>query len=216
MFLYTVVVLSLVATSKAGSAIWPEPVTSSGHDGVVWVPNDLRASFHCGDDLMAWDVTASGFSTDQSFYGRSQLRLTELLGGWQASLGFTSDSRDERCDDALSEDEALRAAVKRTLTEVSKSAFVPWKFHSRASNFEPELLDDAPFLQALQISQRHCPNVGFQPAPFFDGDESYELKIEDGVARVKSNSTIGTLNALRKSAGLPAFLSCLSRVQSTG
>lgn len=216
MLLSTVVALSLVAASQAGSTIWPEPVTFSGNSEVVWLPNDLRAHFRCGDDLMAWDVTASGFSTDQSFYGRSQLRLTELLGGWQESLGFTSDSRDEPCDDAPSEDEALRAAVKRTLKEVSKSAFVPWKFHSRASNFEPEALEDAPFLQALQISQRECPDGGLRPAQFFNGDESYDLNIQDGVARIKSNSTIGTLNALRKSAGPPVFLSCVSHVQSTG
>lgn len=185
--------------STAASSLWPEPIAYSSEGDVLWIPSDLKASFSCGDNSTAWSMTSIGASSDHSLFERSQQRLSQLLGDWQPYFGHSGSIHPSDDNVALSEDEAVRSAVRRALKEVAESAFVPWKFHSRTSNFEPGRDHDGPVLSGIQVYQRRCPGSGFVPSDFFNADESYALKIRDRVAVINSASSIGTINALSES-----------------
>ena len=96
----------------------------------------------------------------------------------------------------FSEDQILRSAIDHTLWSVHKETFVPWKFHKRHSQFEPESTDAGSSFSGLTISQRHCPSESFEPTSFFDDDESYNILIDHSNAQLRSNSTLGTLRGL--------------------
>ena len=199
MLSYAYVVLCLLSQSLAHSTVWPEPKSYDGHDGTLWISPDLKVSFSCGSahDLR-WQLTAAGLvPRNQSIFERSQQRFSELLGDWQASLGLTAGDNVGCHASSLSDNQSLRDAARRTVTSMTRTSFVPWKFHPRGSSFEPVYDARQPVLEDVHIKQQKCPDVGFDPQSFFNDDESYAVDVQDNEITVKSNSTVGTINALQ-------------------
>lgn len=100
----------------------------------------------------------------------------------------------------VSEADHLRSAVKDAMSGIRRTKFAPWKFYSRGSRFEPHgdnLIDG---LAAVEIIQKSCPSNGFDPATFFDGDESYTITVEGNITKIYTKSTIGTIRSLGESS----------------
>ncbi|KPI40007.1 Beta-hexosaminidase 2 [Cyphellophora attinorum] len=187
MLIHLVTLAGWLTLSIAGSPIWPEPNAYESHGDVLWIPFPLRTAFSCG---------LSNASNNDFFYERSRGSLSHLLGGWQSWFGFASDVDEDQLGASVSEADAVKAAVGRTLQDISTSKFIPWKFHSRHDAFEPAENQNASMLTSLYIYQSTCPSSSFDAAAFFDGDESYEIDVTEGVARINAVSSIGIINAL--------------------
>ena len=183
------------------SPIWPQPSHIHLGNETLWFdfPLSFSVDLFCdGHEYSAWSIPAPGsqitlLSRLKQSVLRSLATVQHVLEPYFPQYVDTSTSSSHD----LSEEKILRFAVGRTLLEMSQESFVPWKFHQRHSQFEPESTDaDSPF-KSLSISQRYCPPKSFRPDIFFDGDESYELLIERSVASVRTNSTLGTVRALQ-------------------
>ena len=190
---FCLAVLNILASLVAGLRVWPEPLDVTTGDGVVWHKRNLQVVLRCGLDS---DVSISfsknveepnpllGFA--HSFWGISQLFLS--------SNTTAQDSRD-----VLSEAKIFRGAVRRTLQFLDDMNFVPWKFHPRRSDYEPDIdSDDHSVVESFVITQTRCPSdKDVLPVDFFSGDESYQIEISDGRALISSNDTLGSLWALQ-------------------
>lgn len=187
MLVRLVTLAGCLTLSIAGSPIWPESDTYASHGEVLWVPFPLPVALTCG---------LLNASNDDSFYERSRGSLSHLLGSWQSWFGFAGDVNEDELGASLSEADAVKAAIGRTLNDIAKTKFIPWKFHSRHMTFEPDEHQNASMLTALYICQSTVPSSSFDAAAFFDGDESYEIDVTEGVARIKAASSVGVINAL--------------------
>lgn len=181
--------LSLPLVS-ARLGLWPQPVhAESGHDA-IWVVAGLHATLRCGNGSQT-----AAFSQRQSQYA-----ILSTLGEWQQTiLQYTGRGEQSQTQEPLPESEVLRAAVRASINHIHRSRFVPWKFHSKGSAFEPDETASNLSLTALEISQTSCPSSTFEPNAFFQEDETYEIRIDNSTAYIKANSTIGSIRALGKS-----------------
>lgn len=170
--------------------VWPEPAFLDSGPNAQWVSRTraFEVVLHCEQngssrtDVLETNGVRDSVST--SFSGWLQLHL----------------NTDEAEHD-LSEAEILRLAVSRSIQAIRKTKYIPWKTHSRYSNFEPSPLasDNATaMLNQVQIHQIACPSTSELDAnAFLTGDESYELTVDQGIVTVNSWSTLGSLRALQ-------------------
>ncbi|KAF7510182.1 hypothetical protein GJ744_007081 [Endocarpon pusillum] len=113
----------------------------------------------------------------------------------------------------FSEQEILQSAIQRTQKKITSTRFVPWKFYSKTTNFEPDSSASNQTLTTVKISQSNAATGTISAKDFFSGDESYTITISEyGAADIKSNSTLGTIRALQTLEQLFYAYSDLSRV----
>lgn len=179
------------------TAIWPQPAEWSVGTQVLWLGHAPEVTLRC-------EERSSTLRT------RGRQRQTKPRMGFvdnmlypaQVVWGHLQTLSDDDCwqigDNEFSENSILHEAAFETMKSIQDSKFVPWKLHARNEPFEP--LPDAPRheLSALQIQLSSCPKKStFNPHTFFDGDESYELVINNQTAILRSNSTLGSLRGLQ-------------------
>ena len=187
----TAVLFVCLSLASARLAVWPQPLHVESGQDAAWFDPGLRVTLVCGNESQHIDVS-------DSYSGQLQSSIAHALGGWQTILGFASS--DERQQDrvSISEQQHLRTAVHETIKQIRRSHFVPWKFHPKSSAFEPDRNSTNQSLTVLEIAQRPCPASVFEASTFFAGDEAYELTIENGTVRIRTQSTLGTIRALGK------------------
>lgn len=193
MLIATTVLYFCLSLTVARLALWPQPLhVESGRD-TAWLDPGLHVTLICGNESQHIDVS-------DSYSGQLQSSIAQALGGWQTILGFTSRHEQQQQDTAaVSEQQHLREAVHGAVKQIYRSNFVPWKFHSKTSPFEPNRDSIDQSLTVLEIAQTSCPASVFEASTFFAGEEAYELLIENSIARIRTQSTLGTIRALGKS-----------------
>lgn len=195
--------VGFVLLSRALS-IWPEPTQASSGTEVLWLSPYLALRITCGNHSVP--SYNARLSDETSLYSRSQQRLYQVLDGWQSLLGLSSDETGYE-DDHSSEQDYLVNAIESSVRSIMKTKLVPWKFHSRRSVFEPDSDAERIYIDSLVVFQSSCPSSsGFDAGNFFNADESYSLRVSEHTISVESDSTIGTMHALRTNLGIFPFL----------
>lgn len=178
--------------ASARLALWPEPLhVESGHDA-LWLDSGLRVTLVCGNESQYLDLS-------DSYSGQLQSSIAQALGGWQIILGIAGRGEQRHDTASLTEQQYLQAAVRETFKQIRRSNFIPWKFHPKATAFEPDPNSIGRSLAVLEIAQTSCPASKFRPSSFFGVDEAYEITVEDATARIRTQSTLATMRALGKS-----------------
>ena len=91
----------------------------------------------------------------------------------------------------------VEAAVHRAQQKIFTDNFVPWKFHPRGSDFEPDLYVPKTYINSVIIQQDATDPENVYKALAGAVDESYTLSISsDGHVLITSVSSIGILRAL--------------------
>lgn len=169
--------------------IWPQPAFVEQGSDAQWVSRlfGFEASVHCEENgSQLYKILSS-----DTVRGLVQNAISD----WRRFY------MPEHADHELSEDLILRDAVSRNKKAIMTTKYVPWKTHSRHSQFEPSpAIDDksAVTLDQLRINQERCPSKDkLDPGAFLAGDESYELTVKKGVASISSRSTLGSIRALQ-------------------
>ncbi len=131
--------------------------------------------------------------------------LVSQTFGFSDNVSFPTNS--------FSEEEILQAAIQRTQKKITSTRFVPWKFYSKSTNFEPDSTASNQTLTTVKINQRFAARLNISAQDLFSGEESYTITVsESGVADIRSNSTLGTIRALQTFEQLFYAYSDLSRV----
>ncbi|KAK2019967.1 family 20 glycosyl hydrolase [Colletotrichum eremochloae] len=182
---FLVLFLSL-ALDQVHAGIWPAPKKLSTGKDVLFISQTLEITYNGGS--VRWLSSSNPSPVDEK-------QLTENLFhaqlpytyGYNPASGSTFDSKD-----------IVQGGVSRAMSAIFQQNFVPWKFHKKNSDFEPDVYaTDKKFLKSLQITQTaEDETCTFKPAAG-EVDESYALNItEDGSATLVANSSTGVLRGL--------------------
>lgn len=195
-------VLILAQVSAATNALlWPQPSELSLGDQVVWLdPRTVDIVYPCSDNIS--QVFKPDIDTSQIHrIGRLLVqRPYQLVRDILKEVGIvapiTPTTSSERW--TLSENFILESAVDDMLGSLTYSGLVPWKFHPRHSAFEPDQCIPKTPISAIHLDLPGCPSQSeFQADEFFQGNESYTLRINESVVVVQSNSTLGAIRGLQ-------------------
>ncbi|KAF2807818.1 uncharacterized protein BDZ99DRAFT_509962 [Mytilinidion resinicola] len=92
--------------------------------------------------------------------------------------------------------EIVQYAIQKTYATIFEKNFIPWKFYSRNSNFEPSN-SDKKHVTALTLKQNAADPDNLVNALAGDVDESYGLSLtEEGEVTITANSSIGLVRGL--------------------
>jgi hexosaminidase len=92
----------------------------------------------------------------------------------------------------------VASAIKRAEAQLENTAFIPWKFYPRNSDFEPTYDDSVKQITQIIINQQpSAEDESSDIRTYLDGDESYNLEFTvDGQVTLSSNAAIGTIRGL--------------------
>ncbi|ERF71809.1 hypothetical protein EPUS_01724 [Endocarpon pusillum Z07020] len=195
------ILLSINLFISFGLCLWPHPREFTSGSSVLWVSSQLNIQ------------TSSGNATTGR-YSRGSMYVA-LAGSWRYLVSQTFGLSDNVSipTNSFSELEILQSAIQRTQKTITSTRFVPWKFYSKTTDFEPDSSASNQTLTTVKICQSNAAKGTISAKDFFSGDESYTITIsESGAADIKSNSTLGTIRALQTFEQLFYAYSDLSRV----
>ncbi|KAF6813322.1 glycosyl hydrolase family 20 [Colletotrichum sojae] len=180
-----VIFLSL-ALGQVGASIWPAPKKLSTGKNVLFISQTLEITYN-GGSVRWFSPLDSAFQrkaqdTENLFH--MQLPYTY---GYTPAPGSTFSSKD-----------IVQGGVSRAMGAIFSKNFVPWKFHPKNSQFEPDVYAaDKKTVKSLQITQTNEDKLDtFKPLAG-DVDESYTLNVtEDGAATITAKSSTGVLRGL--------------------
>lgn len=195
------ILLSIHLFISLGLCLWPLPKEFTFGTSVLWVSPQLNFQ------------TSSGDATTGQYSRRSM--YVAVADSWKflVSQAFGFSDNVSIPTNSFSEHEILQSAIQRTQKTITSTRFVPWKFHSKTTQFEPDSSTSNQTLTTVKINQRFAPKANISAQDFFSGEESYAITIsESGAANIKSNTTLGTIRALQTFEQLFYAYSDLSRV----
>ncbi|KAK1452337.1 glycosyl hydrolase family 20 [Colletotrichum melonis] len=177
-----------LAVGQVSAGIWPAPKKLSTGKSVLFISQTLEITYNGGS--VRWRPSSASTSTshdetqDTENFFNVQLPYTY---GYNPASGSTFNSKD-----------IVQGGVSRAMAAIFQQNFVPWKFHPKNSDFEPDVYAaDKKAVKSLQITQtgEDKPST-FKPVAG-DVDESYALNItEDGSATLTAKSSTGILRGL--------------------
>ncbi len=173
--------------SALGLALWPEPTQFTFGTSLLWLSPQVEFK------------TSSSNQTAGQYSRRSvYVALSDSLEFLRSQTFGFSDNQSAQAN-SFSEQDILQSAIQRTQETITSTKFVPWKFYSRTSNFEPDSSGSYQTITTVQINQKkNAATENISAEDFFSSDESYGISIgESGVAEIQSISTLGTIRALQ-------------------
>ena len=184
---YVRIILSISLLIAQSLCLWPEPTQFTPGTSVLWLSPHIQ-------------FLISSANETRGYYPYKSLCVApfdplDLLH----SQTFCSSDNQTTPSGSISQQDILHSAIQRTQKTLTSTKFVPWKFYSRTTDFEPDSSASYQTLATVQISQLdNAEKDVISAAEFFDGDESYSINIsESGFGEIKSNSTLGTIRALQ-------------------
>jgi hypothetical protein len=171
-------------------------------DQVVWVDRAMTATLYCG---IAEAVEPVFQVHSPGTVGHYKEAIKQIALSGSQSVRRILDKGNQHSlpsqpSASIPEQDIVREAIRRTVADIHTSKFVPWKFHTRGSKFEPEPGNAESHLTALGVKQLICPMRLTDPLNYHAGDESYKITLDHGSAWIESVSSVGTLRALGKSS----------------
>ena len=189
--------LALVVYSTFACALWPQPTEFERGDQVLWLDfASLQTVLRCED--VETPLLSSNSEPLKGLFSSSLNTVAQWSGSIFDSVPLISTNKSVNSGKAITESSILQDAVQDALKAIRHSKFIPWKFHSRHSNFEPD--PDLPheYISRLELRVIECPSSEIlRPREFFDGDEFYEVIIHNATAIINAQNTIGALRGLQ-------------------
>ncbi|RVX69205.1 hypothetical protein B0A52_07181 [Exophiala mesophila] len=199
-----------MVSAATNGLLWPEPSEGSLGEQVVWLdPRTVDIVFPWSDSQVVQPETVTGqghgigrwlmqhpYELVHDLLKKVRIVATHLKSPPTPSK--TPPIPSER--PKVSENAILESAVGDMLESLTYSGLIPWKFHPRHSDFEPEpdYCDPKRPISAIHVVLPSSPSQSeFQADDFFHGDESYTLKVNESVVVVQSNSTLGAIRGLQ-------------------
>lgn len=143
--------------AATASAIWPIPSSYSHGEGLVWVDESVQFTYNGAGQVSHATVPVPNEDTTYQYQAH--------LGSYGHGSGQNTSSSDK----------IVNKAIERTLETLFKQNFVPWKFHPRFSDFEPNASAEKVLIKTVTLKQNGTdPEDILKPA---NGsvDESYAL-----------------------------------------
>jgi hexosaminidase len=106
--------------AATASAIWPIPSTYTHGEGVLWVDQSVQFTYN---------------GAEQVSQSTKPLPNEDTTHHYQANLGSHGHYGGQNI---TSSQRIVTKAMERTLKTLFEQSFVPWKFHPRFSDFEPD------------------------------------------------------------------------------
>ena len=168
--------------AATASAIWPIPSSYSHGESLVWVDESVQFTYNGAAQVS--HATAPQPNEDGTYQ-------------YQAHLGSYGHGGGQNTSSA---DKIVNKAIERTLETLFKQNFVPWKFHPRFSNFEPDASADKVLIKTISLKQNGTdPEDILRPATG-SVDESYALTVSDA-----GDVTISAVTSIGLARGLTTF-----------
>lgn len=115
-------------------------------------------------------------------------------GAGQAHLGSYGHGGGQNTS---SSDKIVNKAIERTLETLFKQNFVPWKFHPRFSDFEPDASADKVLIKTVALKQNGTDPADILKPATGSVDESYALTVSDaGDVTISAVTSIGLAHGL--------------------
>ena len=156
------------------TAIWPIPSTYTHGHGVLWIDSSVEITYN---------VLAEVPARPARFLVMQWLR--DILPQ-QSSYGSKATQNN-----------IIETAMANARDTISNKNFVPWRFHPRNTNFQPNAHVSRTCITSISLSQNGTDPAGVQKPLAGDNDESYSLSISsDGTARITAATSIGLAHGL--------------------
>jgi hexosaminidase len=188
--------LALLSQAGSVSALWPIPASYSLGTTALWIGRDVKVEV----------ITAAGASNvgTMTLFEQEQNPLMAydpfeslLIFPLLRYLVFSKLSNSTNSTSSPS-DEIIGAAVQKTHETIFNHGYIPWRFHTRNSKFEPDAsTNGTKAVKSITLVQKNkdSPNV-LKPA-VNEVDESYRLQLTvDGKVTITANSSIGIARGL--------------------
>ncbi|KAK5168717.1 Glucosamine-6-phosphate isomerase (Glucosamine-6-phosphate deaminase) (GNPDA) (GlcN6P deaminase) [Saxophila tyrrhenica] len=139
---------------------------------------------------------------------------TTALAIWPLPVSYTNGSEtlwidrnvrisynggDESSDNTWTS-KIVNNSIQRTYDTLFNKNFVPWKFHQRNSDFEPQLTSDATYITSIVLQQNGSDPDNVMKPDVGDVDESYTLSMSSS-----GEVVITALSSIGLSYGLTTF-----------
>jgi len=168
--------LTFAATA---SAIWPIPSSYSHGESVLWIDQSVQFTYNGAGQVS--HLTTPLPNKDTTYQSQAHL-------GSYGHNGAQNISSSERI---------VTNAIGRTLETLFNQNFVPWKFHPRFSDFEPDASAEKVSIKTIALKQNGTdPEDILKPATG-SVDESYALTVSDaGDVTITAVTSIGLAHGL--------------------
>jgi hexosaminidase len=171
---------SLLAATA--SAIWPIPSSYSHGEGLLWVDESVQ-------------FTYNGAAAGQVSHAATPPPNKDGTYQYQAHLGSYGH---QNSSSPSSSNKIVNKAIERTLETLFKQNFVPWKFHPRFADFEPDASSaEKVLIKTIALKQNGTdPEDVLKPATG-SVDESYALTVsEGGDVKISAVTSVGLARGL--------------------
>jgi hexosaminidase len=162
-------------------AIWPQPVSFSSGDSVLWIEKGVHVNYNGGGPVR-WIPLLNDVLTSQT----ERVLDEQISYSDNNQNGFSSKS-------------IVQQAINRALQTLFTQSLVPWKQvpRNKLSEFEPPANSKKTTIKTVTITQTGADNSStFKPLAG-QVDESYNISIgTDGTASITAASSVGVIHAL--------------------
>ncbi|KAI6791214.1 putative cytochrome 52A4 [Hortaea werneckii] len=157
--------------SASAAALWPIPSTFTSGDKALWIDRDVKINYRIAESVgelhLTQNVLTKADQEHESSYGNPSGNMS-----WSSQI--------------------VENAKERTIDTLFNKNFVPWKFHPRFSDFEPQLGDDSTYLKSITLQQNASDPTGIAKPTTGSVDESYTVDIStNGEVTITAGSSIG-------------------------
>jgi hexosaminidase len=164
--------------AATASAIWPIPSTYTHGEGVLWVDQSVQFTYNGAEQV------------SQSI---KPLPNEDTTHHYQANLGSHGHYGSQNI---TSSQRIVTNAISRTVKTLFEQSFVPWKFHPRFSDFEPDTASKVSIKTVALQQNGTDPEDILKPATG-SVDESYALTVsETGDVTITAVTSIGLAHGL--------------------
>lgn len=199
--LYFIAFISYIVSVMA---IWPIPKEIKTGDTTVWLSDNVDFKFVAPKVFSESDCPCLSYSDVKAFLDsppiHSQIPLSLHTEG--LPIEEVPSSQDNEQGTGYTHDwqyfeTRIRKAIRRAKEEIIRQSFVPWKFHPKNSDFEPERRG-ARVIEEVKVvltgkGEKRRPKIG-------EVDESYEVVIDttgrSATATISAKTSIGILHGL--------------------
>ena len=180
MLFYTIQSSVLIfAVISSAAPLWPIPSHYALGTEVVWMSRNLQFHYSILNSVSVLRRRAP----DKLLMFFSSAKTSQLNYNHSNNVDSTSS--------------VVEAAVHRAQQKLFTDNFVPWKFHPRNSDFEPNSYEIKTYINSVTIQQNATDPNNVYKSLAGAVDESYTLSItSSGHALITSVSSIGILRAL--------------------
>ncbi|OQN96989.1 hypothetical protein B0A48_16963 [Cryoendolithus antarcticus] len=156
-------------------AIWPLPSTYTHGNTTLWIDPSIKITYNGAGQVLESSPVGTQPDPHSSHY------LQKLLNTYHSSWSGNNSATHQ----------VISNAIQRTHDTLFGKLFVPWKFHPRFSDFEPDC-NNKLFVKSISLQQNATDPADILKPALGGVSEAYTLTVtESGDVTITSSSSIG-------------------------